>query len=333
MADLSSPSAGVKRIKSVKASRTVLCPGENALGRLLFYWDRVMSRFFKVRLKTMLLIVLVLLGVIIGGIVLDSLLVEPRWVQVNRYRFPVVNLPEAFQGFTIVQLSDLHCSKYVSAGYLRRVVRMVNALSPDVVVITGDFVRGSSDHIDAGEVSGVLAELKARDGVFAVPGNHDYWSGIKMVERAVTNAGVRFLTNCSVIIERSEAQLVICGVDDLWEGTVSFSAALAGTEATSPKILLMHNPDAFEEAVQYPFNLILCGHTHGGQVVLPLIGPPLVPSRYGKRYASGFFQKDGRTMYVNRGVGLIPPPVRFRCRPEIAVFRLEAEHERVNQII
>lgn len=282
----------------------------------------------------MLLIVLVLLGVIIGGIVFDSLLVEPRWVQVNRYRFPVVNLPEAFQGFTIVQLSDLHCSRYVSRGYLRRVVRMVNALSPDVVVITGDFVRGTSRY--TGKVPGALAELaelKARGGVFAVRGNHDYCPSIEMVERVVSSAGVRFLTNCSVIIERSGARLVICGVDDLWEGTVSFSAALEGTEAASPKILLMHNPDAFEEAVQYPFNLVLCGHTHGGQVVLPLIGPLLVPSRYGRRYVSGFFYKDGRTMYVNRGVGLVPPPVRFCCRPEIAAFRLEAEHERVNQII
>jgi len=329
MADLSPPRAGVRRIKCAKASCTVLCRGENALARLLFYWDCIDS-IFKVWLKTMLSIVLVLLGCIIAGIVFDSLLVEPRWVRVNRYRFPVVNLPGAFQGFTIVQLSDLHCSRYVSAGYLRRVVRMVNALSPDVVVITGDFVRGTSRY--TGKVPGALAqltELKARGGVFAVRGNHDYCPSIEMVERAVTKAGVRFLTNCSVMIERSGARLVICGVDDLWEGTVSFSAALAGTEAASPKILLMHNPDAFDEAVQYPFDLILCGHTHGGQVVIPLIGPLLVPSRYGRCYASGFFYKDGRTMYVNRGVGLVPPPVRFFCRPEIAAFRLEAEHERL----
>jgi predicted MPP superfamily phosphohydrolase len=282
-----------------------------------------MNLVLKVRRKRMLLIVLVLFAVILGGILLDSVLIEPRWIRVNRYRFPVADLPKAFQGFTIVHLTDLHCSKYVSVGYLRKVVRKVNALSPDVIVITGDFVRGSSDPAYAEEVGNLLADLRASNGVFAVPGNHDYWSGIETVERAVSKAGIRFLTNANVTIERSGEHLVLCGVDDLWEGVVNFSDALKGTESASPRILLMHNPDSFEEAAQYPFDLILCGHTHGGQIVLPLIGPPLVPSRYGKLYAAGFFRKNGRSMYVNRGVGLVPPAVRFCCRPEIAVFALE----------
>lgn len=243
-----------------------------------------------------------------------SCLLEPRWIETKHVLINIHGLPEQFEGMTIAQLSDIHHCKYVPREFIRRCVRQVNALAPDIIALTGDYVYGSKEFISA--VAKELAGLKSKEGVFAVLGNHD--NKDDTVE-ALSEKGIRVLINEHIPLFRKKEHLFIAGADDLWAGKFNLEATLKGTD-DKPKILLCHNPDAIEKIKCTGIDFVMAGHTHGGQVSLPIYGPPVVYSKFGARYASGLFHEEKTAMYVNKGIGVSNFPIRFLARPEITVF-------------
>jgi predicted MPP superfamily phosphohydrolase len=248
--------------------------------------------------------------------------IEPGWVEVVRLRLQLRRLSPAFDGYTLVQLSDIHMGTGMTEARLRSIADMVNAESPDAVVITGDFVtHGSVAQQSPALVSG-LSQLAARDGVFAVLGNHDHWTYANAVRGVLRSAGILDVSNAFHSVQRGEALLHIAGVDDYWERKDRLPDVLAGLPAGGAAILLAHEPDYADiSAATGRFDLQLSGHSHGGQVIMPFIGPLVVP-QYSEKYPLGKYQVGTMIQYTNRGVGTVLPPVRFNCRPEVTVFTL-----------
>ncbi len=245
--------------------------------------------------------------------------IERYMIQVNHYDIPVRNLPEAFNGFTIVHLSDLHYSSMMPAVAIRRVVEKVNQLEKDLIVNTGDNVyrRHSAGVVD--EVWPLLCELNAPYGVYSVLGNHDHWAdtdhSLYWLEKSGQN-----LRHRSIAIEKENSRVWLGGAGDLWEDMIGIDQAFSGAPEAECKILLAHNPDTADRAFRTRIDLLLCGHTHGGQVNLPFIGPPVLPVN-NKRYISGFIQSVRNDLFISRGVGTTAP-IRINCYPEIAVLKL-----------
>jgi predicted MPP superfamily phosphohydrolase len=259
-------------------------------------------------------------GGLIAGSVLDSFVIEPRWVKRTRPVIAIDSLPPAWDGVRIAHLTDLHAGKLVGLDYLAKVVEMTIAESPDVIVLTGDYVTGRAGITP--ELGQLLAKLRAPGGRFAVLGNHDYWASAAGVVSLVQTAGIPMLTNGSVLLDRKGEKLCLAGVDDLWEGRPLLDAALAGVDERLPRILLCHNPDYAEEMPGSPrVDLMLCGHTHGGQFKIPF-GPRLgVPLKHVK-YAAGLSQGPRCRVYTSVGLGMVGIPIRFNCRPELAIITL-----------
>lgn len=251
-----------------------------------------------------------------------SRLLEPRWVEINTIGIKIAGLPKRFEGMTIAQVSDIHHSKYVPREFVRRCVRKVNALCPDIIVLTGDYIYRSREFLFP--VAEELSELQAREGIFAVLGNHD---NKDQTVHVLSKAGIRVLVNEHVTLYRKSDYLFIAGVDDLWRGRVDLRRTLKGTDG-KPKLLLAHNPDVIEMAKTANVNFVMAGHTHGGQVSFPFYGPPVTFTRSSVRYAAGLFCEGNTTMYVNKGIGVSGLPVRFLARPEITLFTLQGAENR-----
>lgn len=249
-----------------------------------------------------------------------SRFLEPHWVELKHITIKINELPQRFEGMTIAQLSDIHHCQYVPREFVRRCVRKVNALFPDIIVLTGDYVYDPSYRASTFlfPVADELAELKAKEGVFAVLGNHD---NKDRTSRALSKSGIHVLINDHIALYRKKDYIFIAGVDDLWRGKMDLERTLKGTD-DKPKILLVHNPDAIEMIKATDVDFVMAGHTHGGQVSLPLYGPPVIYSKFGARYAAGLFREGRTMMYVNKGIGISSFPVRFCARPEITLFTL-----------
>ncbi|MGH8035996.1 MAG: metallophosphoesterase, partial [Lysobacterales bacterium] len=259
------------------------------------------------------------LAVATGSLVYPTL-IEPRRVGVTRLRVGIRNLPAAFDGLRVAHLTDFHRSHYVSHEYLTHCVELANDLDADLVLLTGDYlthghtdrgrrVYGGDDEAEAHlrDCAGILRAVRARHGVFASLGNHDHWYDGDRVTRQLQTDGIPVLRNTRAEVRIDGQTLPVVGLGDLWTDGVDFKRAFAGVSEQF-SLVLMHNPDSFEHWAQPGAHLILSGHTHGGQVNLPLVGPPLVPSRYGAKYAQGLFRRGDAVMYVNRGLGTIFPP-------------------------
>jgi len=277
-------------------------------------------------------------GVVVAAGGAYTFWLEPRHVAVTRTDVPVHGLPAAFNNLTIAHLTDLHRSRYVSREYLERCIEITNALQPDIIACTGDYIShsrrggtrgrlvygdGDNAHQYARDAGDCLAQARAKYGVFASLGNHDHWFDAGVVTREIEKAGIPVLRNAGTTVRINGETLPVIGLGDLWSEGVNIDRAFAGVDAPF-SLVLMHNPDTFEHWSRPCAHLILSGHTHGGQVSLPVVGPPIVPSQYGAKYAQGLFQRGDAQMYVSRGLGLIWPPVRFNCRPEIALLRLQS---------
>lgn len=230
---------------------------------------------------------------------------------------PVIlrELPGVFQGLRVAQLSDLHHGLYISLETIERAVDMANGTAPDVIALTGDFITFSRDYVSP--MARALGRLRAPMGVYAVLGNHDYRAGADFVTRELRRHGITVLRNTHVVLNREEQQLCVVGVDDLWF-SCDLHQALRGVPAGIPKILLSHNPGIITQAACYGFDLVLSGHTHGGQIRLPVLG-----SVYrGARFSAGWDCLRDTQIYVSRGLGKSVLPLRIGCPPEIAVFEL-----------
>ncbi len=250
--------------------------------------------------------------------------IEPRWLDFRTRRLRLRGLSPAFDGYRIVQISDLHLArgKLLTPDRLEAIVRQVNGLRPDLVLITGDFV---SD-LDETSRDGVtrLRLLDAPDGVLGILGNHDYWCDVAEVAVVVREAGVRLLLNEHTVIRRKGASLVVAGLDDIWEGEYDLDRSLAGIPPRAPVILMAHEPNYADFAAQDSrVALQLSGHSHGGQVRVPGIGPLALPD-VAWRYPMGLYRVGDMLLYVNRGIGLAEIPFRLHCRPEITTFILNS---------
>lgn len=257
-------------------------------------------------------------------------LVEPGWLRVDRTMIPVPGLPPAFDGLRICQLSDLHHGPWVSLDHIGEAIDAANSLRPDLIVLTGDYVHRDSRYIEP--VWRQMARLDAPGGVYAVLGNHDQWEdpSLNISRHMMKVAGITDLTNRGFHLSRTRRRLTLAGVGDLWTDTQKLHRALEGVPEDGAAILLSHNPDYNEEIDDARVKLMLAGHTHGGQIRLPIFGPLVVPSDYGQRYAGGLVRQGSRLVYISRGVGLTVLPVRFNCRPEINLLTLKSVNSHTN---
>jgi uncharacterized protein len=229
-------------------------------------------------------------------------------------------LPAAFEGLSIAHLTDIHHSIYTPLETVQEAVHLANLLHPDLVALTGDYVTLSPSYI--WPVARALGKLRARLGVFAVLGNHDFQVDAAEITRALRAQRIRVLRNSNFALHKRGQKLWLVGVDDLWWNADDFHAAFASVPSRGTKILLCHNPVGIRQAVTHGTDFVLSGHTHGGQVRLPLVGSVRGRSKLGERFVEGWNRLDGTQIYVNRGIGKSVVPLRFNCPPEIAYLKL-----------
>jgi uncharacterized protein len=229
-------------------------------------------------------------------------------------------LPAAFDGLSIVHLTDIHHSIYTPLEAVQEAVHLANLLHPDLVALTGDYVTLSPSYI--WPVARALGKLRARLGIYAVLGNHDFQVDADEVTHALRAQRIRVLRNSHYALRSRGSTLWVAGVDDLWWDADDFHAALASVPSREAKILLCHNPIGIRQAASHGVDFVLSGHTHGGQVRLPLVGSLRGRSKLGERFVEGWNRLDGTQIYVNRGIGKSVVPLRFNCPPEIACLRL-----------
>lgn len=229
-------------------------------------------------------------------------------------------LPRAFDGLRIVHLTDIHHSIFTPLEDIQRAVHLVNLLRPDLIALTGDYVTLSPTYI--WPMARVLGKLRARLGVFAVLGNHDFQVDAGEITRALRTQHIRVLRNSHFALRGGIAHLWVVGVDDLWWGGDDLIAALRSVPGRDLKVLLCHNPLGVRQAAAHGVDLVLSGHTHGGQVRLPVVGSVYGRTKLGERFVEGWNHLDGTQIYVSRGIGKVLLPVRLGCPPEIACLRL-----------
>jgi uncharacterized protein len=247
--------------------------------------------------------------------------IEPKWLAVERIEVVFPKLDRAFNGYRIVQISDLHAGDGIDRAQLEKVVAIVNEQNPDLVVITGDHVsRLPRQHV---ELLDTLAKLRSRDGIFSVLGNHDVYNDPAPIRAAIAKAGITLLENTIQTIVRKSATLHIAGVGDVFAEQDRLDLVLAQLPPTGAAIMLAHEPDfADNAAATRRFGLQLSGHSHGGQIRIPFYGGYL--PEYARKYPIGRYQVGQMVQYTNRGIGTIKLYSRFNCRPEISVFDLVA---------
>jgi uncharacterized protein len=241
----------------------------------------------------------------------------------------IKNLPDPFHGYRIVQLSDIHLDEFTEPFFLEHVVHKVNALAPDLVLLTGDFVtRGSLTFIASTHAAHRCAEILGTLTSplrYAILGNHDVSVSAPLVVRSLTNNGIPVLVNEYVAIERNGARIWLGGTDDPNTSHPSLNLSIPA-KPDGPVILMSHEPDYADTVMEHPrgqlVDLMLAGHSHGGQVRLPFVGPLILPP-LGEKYVQGYFRFDKLQLYVNRGIGTVGLPFRLNCPPEITVITLQ----------
>lgn len=244
---------------------------------------------------------------------------EPRRPRLERVTMRFADLPPALDGLRVGQISDLHLGMRYAAENGRWAAEQLAAERPDLLALTGDFVSYEHAIGELGAVLAPLAGLRPPLGAFAVPGNHDYWEGVPAIRRALEPLGVEFLINTHRVVRHGGAALTVAGLDDLWDGEPDLGAALRGAPAGGFTLLLSHCPDSADEAAALGVRAQLSGHTHGGHMIMPLIGPFVLP-RFGWAHPVGHRRVGELQLYVSRGSGGLP--LRLNCPPEATVITL-----------
>jgi predicted MPP superfamily phosphohydrolase len=256
-----------------------------------------------------------------------GLRVEPTWLEVSNCSVPIADLPASFEGFRIAHLSDFHCSRHVTPAYIRKAADLTQEQAADLVVLTGDFIHKGFRYIDI--LARTLARLSAPHGVYAVLGNHDYSVrnalGIRRHRRlpgavadALRSAGIRVLHNESVPLTRDGAAISLVGVEDLWSRECDLERAYHGLSPDVPCVTMAHNPRTVERLSGRRCDLMLSGHTHGGQVRFERSRKR--PSK--RRFIAGLYVHERTHLYVNKGVGHGTFRFRYGVRPEVAIITL-----------
>lgn len=255
-------------------------------------------------------------------------LVEPGWVVVEQIKLKLRRLSPVFSGIRIAQISDIHMGGWMNSERLQHVVDKIIAENPDLLLLTGDYLLGHGfDEVAEQNLQAmvdILTPLTQAIPSYGILGNHDYWTNAKAVRAMLRTSGVMELTNSFFTITRGSEKLHLCGVDDVWEGDIRLNDMLERLPEDGAAILLAHEPDfADQSAVTQRFDLQVSGHSHGGQVVVPFFGPPVLPY-LGQKYPIGLYKVDEMFQYTNRGVGMARLPIRINCPPEITLFTLES---------
>lgn len=250
----------------------------------------------------------------------------PFDIEYSEIAMPLRGLTSSFEGFRIVQVTDLHTGRSTPVSFLRKIVQRVNQMDCDLVCITGDLVSGRMKWV--APACDILAEL--RKPTVVTFGNHDYaehkepWESSEIadaLQARLESGGITVLRNRAIPLERDGSRIWIVGLEDFWSMKFSPHEAFAATNPDEPIIALSHNPDSVFALEHFGAQWILAGHTHGGQIRIPIAGPIVLPVRH-KQFDQGLFRVGNSFLYVCRGVGF-RLQVRFRCRPEVASFVLQ----------
>jgi uncharacterized protein len=256
-----------------------------------------------------------------------GVVVEPRSLRNENYEMRVPLWPVACDGIRVAVLADLHVgSPFNGPSKLQRIRELAQRAHPDLILLAGDYVI----HGVAGgtfsapeEIAAELRSLAAPLGVWAVLGNHDWWFDAPRVQRAFESVGIPVLEDAAVAVRRGTCGFWVAGISDFWEGRHDVTRALERVPNQAPVIAFTHNPDVFP-SIPGRVSLTIAGHTHGGQVYVPLVGRPVVPSNYGQRYAVGHIVEQNRHLFVSSGLGTSIIPVRFLVPPEISIIALRS---------
>ncbi len=247
---------------------------------------------------------------------------ESESLRIERVCLPVPNLPTEFDGLRVAFLTDIHHGPYTELEFVTQIVRTTHALQPDLILLGGDYCLRERRYV--APCFDMLRYLSAPLGVYGVLGNHDHWHGLEVIRAGMRRAGVEELTDRGVWLTRGAERVRLGGVDDLWCGRPDLAAAVGDATREDAVLLLSHNPDLAETLTDRRVGLVLSGHTHGGQVIVPGMINPFIPSRYGNKYSHGRVEAPATTVYVSRGLGLTGLPVRYNCPPELTLVTLSA---------
>lgn len=252
---------------------------------------------------------------------------EPASLSTREYDLVLPGWPAAAGDLRIAVLADLHTgSPHNDLDKLQEVVDATNRAPPDLILLAGDFViQGvvGGQFVEPEASARVLRSLQATLGVYAVLGNHDWWLDGARVRKALEDEGIPVLEDRAIPLLCNRRPFWLAGVSDFWEAAHDVRRALTGVDEASPVIVVTHNPDVFPE-IPDRVALTIAGHTHGGQVAVPGLGRPVVPSQFGERYAIGHVVEGGRHLFVSTGIGTSILPVRFRVPPEISMITLRS---------
>lgn len=243
--------------------------------------------------------------------------VEKRFLRLTEAEVPVASRHAALDGLKVGLVSDFHHDDFGDARLVRRAVDSLNHRGADLVILGGDYV--SRDPSGLPLLCQELSRLRPRLGTYAVLGNHDRWHYDIATPEIFAEAGVRLLVNEAAVLDG----FAVAGPDSIWGGRPDLGAALGGVGPETPVLLAWHEPDTFDSYDDPRIALQLSGHTHGGQVCAPFLGPIVLPA-HGRRYPYGLYRRDERSLFVTRGIGTVTLPLRFFCPPEAALLTLRA---------
>ena len=283
-----------------------------------------MENIKKIKLKILFLISVFLISTTI--LIWYSFVFEPNNIQVERVNIKIENLPESFSNTKIVHLTDFH--SYSFGKREKRVLEILENIDPDFVFITGDFIDHRTKDISSCQEFWSELGNRYQGRVYSVLGNHEYWIDhidASSIKKLLEESGIVVLSNENEKIFQGDEYIYLLGVDDPHTGNDDLKKSAINTYENIPKILLAHSPDIIndlESLERENIDLILAGHTHGGQVVIPFMGPYWTPTKNRGKYASGLFEINEMNLYVNRGIGMAAYPIRFNCPPEITVIEL-----------
>jgi len=249
-----------------------------------------------------------------------SRLIEPYNYWISEKDIFIRDLPAAFEGFRITQLTDIHHSRILGISEVRRVVSLAQQTKPDMFVLTGDYSTSYRRYIEP--CAEALSTLSAPEGVWAVLGNHDHYTDPELTTRALERQHIAVLNNAHTTLRRGSDALQLSGIDDWTWNATDWSRAFSGLNPKTPTILLSHQPSVLDLEQTAGVSLIVSGHTHGGQLNFPIVGAPASLFTSDLKYARGLFRRGETQLYVSTGTGVIGLPLRFGVRPEIAVLRL-----------
>lgn len=257
----------------------------------------------------------------------DAALIEPNFPRVVRKTIALKRWPTQLEGFSIALLSDFHYDPVFSIHPIKASIEMVNKLRPDLIALTGDFVSvpylgdPAKGAAAAEPCAQLLRKMQAPHGLWAVMGNHDAFTDADQVTATLRAEGIQVLANQSAPIESNGARFWLSGVEDVLGQTADLDATLHDVPADEATVLLVHEPDYADRVARHPVDLQLSGHSHGGQLRVPFLGPLYLPD-LARKYIWGLYQIGGLMLYTNPGLGTVEVPVRFNCPPEITLITL-----------